>query len=267
MLLVLFIIDSLILLTCVALYIYAAITNTISPPEQPVRLFAPAHFAWLFTYRFSAAITGIFFFITYATVVTFIMYQGFEKTQCTEVIYFCVFLIGCLLECCRLMVPLFGLWKTSSTMLILASRTMLMGRFLAPLGMVAAAVFNETSQRQNVERNCILLLIVALGSALLYPLDTTHFTTTCSVLWGMRTLLKTMRIALYLVTIASMALGAYTKSSHESRNSVIGCAIFMGGYFVLCMADCYMVLSLGASLLVGGTAYYLRTIHSLYMWR
>ena len=265
-LLIFFAVSLLLLITTLGQFIFAALHSGITPPENTVRTIEAFDNAGPFKYDFKAVIIGIFAFSIYVSSVSIIIYANFEKTQSIEIIYFALFLLGCLTESIRILLAEFDLWQTYSKLLITAGKIIIAGRILTPLSLFFAGTFSETSQRQNVERNIILLIVVSIGLGFLYPLNTLETTSTCAVLWAYPKLFVTVRIFIFLSAIACMFFNAITNNSKEMLRSTIGCILLIIGYLFLISCDCYFNLSFGAALMIAGTFLYLRSVHLIYMW-
>ena len=262
-----FIISLICSLIYAGLYIYAFVKGGITPPENPLRPLRIYGDKKLFTYSFIASLFGIAVFVLYVPVVTFVLLTGFEKTQSIEIMYFSGFLLASFTEGFRILLPLFGLWKTYTTLFIFSSRIVFAGRILAPLSLLFAAIFSETEQRQNVERNYIVLLVVAILFGMLAPLDTMSIVSTCTVLWGYAPLFNTIRLLMFILTLITTLVNAFTKDSMELKENAAGFAFLMSGYSLLLACDNYLILFLGTGLFAFGTVLYLKSIHTLYLWR
>ena len=249
----------------IALFFHALLNKHISNPDTLVRLLKLPD-TKLFGYRQPATISAIICFELYAVLTTIFLYFHFEKTQAMEVIYFCGFLIGCLCEGVRLLVPTYNLWHASS-MQIFVTRTILTGRILAPLSLLFSALFNETEKRQYAERNFIIMLQLAIMAGLLYPLQTFHISSEFTSGWGLRALFHSIRIGLILATLSVTIYKGLTNNVSETIKQSIALLILLTGYTLLCRTDCYFNLAIGFLLQVSGTVYYLLTLHSMYLWK
>ena len=237
----------------------------VSAPVGAVRTFYL--FSKIIPQNFTATIIATSFFAFYVPVVVAFLYFGFEKTQSLEIIYFFAFLIGCLFEVSRLLVPIDSLWRTTSSPLLVIGRIVIAGRVLAPIGLLFASLFSSNDQRQNVERNFVIMVVIAILVGKLFPLNTMKTTTTCTVQWGYTKLFSTLRFCILFVTVLTLFISSYRNNSPEFKNESVGCLSLESGYYFLCAADNYVFLILGSILLTLGTFLYLRAIHSIYLWR
>lgn len=247
-------------------FIIAAVNHGVTPPEGTIRTVIPFDGKGPFTYNFTAVIISIFAFGIYTSAVSIIIYLSFEKTQSIEIIYFLLFLFSCLIENVRILMAEFDLWQTYSKLLIYIGKAVIASRIIAPVSLLFASLFNETSQRQNVERNLILIIVVSISLGILYPLDTLKTTSTLTVMWGYRRLFITVRIFVFLSTVLSMIINAVTNSSIDMYKSVVGYVALVAGYLLLIGCDNYFNLIAGSVLLAFGTFRYLRYIHKIYLW-
>lgn len=247
-------------------YIFALINNAIIPPEAPMRYVSILENVPGFMYDYRASFLSIAVFIGFVPITSYILWNGFEKTQSSEVVYFSLFLLSCLSEGSRLSLPLFGLWKSYSRFFVFIGRLVFAGRFLAPCSFLLTALYSETEQRQDVDRNCIFVILLAIFTAILVPLDTSVVTSSCTIWWGYRTLFVIMRVLIYLLTFISLRLNAYKKDSSELKVNSIGFIILILGYSLLQASDNIVTLCVATVLFVSGTVVYLRSLHSRYLW-
>lgn len=262
-----FIISLVCSLVYASFYIYALVTKRVVPPEGTVRPLALFEGRVLFSYSFVASLISITLFIVYVPIGMFVLLSGFEKTQSIEVIYFSGFLIGCFTEGIRIILPLFGLWKTYTSLFIFTGRLVFAGRVLASLSLLFAAIFSETEQRQNVERNYIVLIVVSALLGMLTPLDTASIVSTCTVKWGYAKMFNAMRLLIFICTMITTVINAITKDSVELKENAVGYALLLSGYSLLLAADNYFILIIATILFGIGNVLYLRSIHTLYLWR
>ena len=263
---VFFLIASLVFLFYMVFLAYAFFSHGITPPENYIRTLKLASKISFLPYSFSAVLFSLIAFSLYVPITSFVIYESFEKTQCLEVIYFAAFLIGCLLECMRFFVPLFELWKSYSAFLMFIGNSVITGRLLCVLSLLFASLFSETEQRQNAERNFVILLSASVICGFLVPLNTTQTTSTCMVLWGYRNVFFVIRLSLFLAAVSVLIVNAIRKSSKDLRYTSVGVTLLYIGYSFLCSADNYVYFILGSVLLIAGTFMYLHSIHRLYMW-
>ena len=263
LLLVLLIVSLSLLLADSTLLFYNLYKGTLTAPDTfPVKR-VPIFFTG--GYSFSAVILSIFIFLIYAAISVFYVYFEFEKTQSTEIIFFAMFLVGCLSESLRLCIPFFNLWHTISSFLVFSGRIVIFGRTIAPLALLFVAVFSGTEQRQYVERNLIILIIVAVTIALLLPLDTVNVLPNCCVLWGFSSAFLVVRILVLAATALSLFINSFAMGRTEKTPyGFLGLAV---GYEICCYSSSYASLIPGAALLFAGTAVYLGSLHSQYLWK
>jgi hypothetical protein len=254
-------------LVYLGMYIYASVAGKIIPINnfiRPISLFVNNK---LFSYSFAASIIGISIFIIYVPIVMFVLFSGFEKTQSIEIIYFSGFVLACLAESLRITLPLSGLWQTYSSLFLLAGRVVYTGRILASISFLFAAIFNGSEQRQNVERNYLILLVVSLMLGIILPLDTSRILSTCIMHCGFNGLFNVIRFILFLTTLATIVINAVTKDSSELKENAVGYVALMIGYELLQKTDNYMTLIIATLFFAIGNVLYLRSIHTMYMWQ
>jgi len=221
----------------------------------------------LFKYSFKAVIFSIVFFMLYASLGTFLVYRNFEKTQSTEVFFFSGFLISCMTESLRLLIPLFGLWQSFSPLFVFTGRAIFFGRLLCPLSFLFSSIMNIPEQHMDIERNYTIMLVISIVFAAVIPLNTVTPSGLCTLHWGYSRLFMLIRIVFFLITITSMFINAYQRESTELFHSSFGFIIFMAGYIFLLEAGNYFNLMIGITLISAGSYEYLSKIHHLYLWK
>ena len=257
-------------LACIALilacFIIALVTHSIVPP-QDIRLPAFLSHISFAQYNMIAMLVSIAIMMLYVPITLFLLVRYFENTQSTEVIFFSCALIGFLCEGARFMIPLFGLWQSYSQLLFFIGRIVLNGRILVPLSFFAAATMSETEQRQDVERNVTVLLGLSIVIALTMPLNTAQITTTGMIVTGFARVFTIIRILICLVTLFSFYVNARRHDSPELKSITVFSAVLMIGYGCLLIADNFLFMGIGTVALAIGTAYFLKKLHALYMWK
>ncbi len=229
--------------------------------------FDKLHKSFLFKFNFPITIAGIFFLGFYVTIVLFVLNLGFRKNLSLELTYFTLFLFGCQIEILRLLLPTFGLWKTSSLLLILIGRTIIGARMLCVVSLFLTPFFDEAKDSNSVERNILIALLVSAGIAAFIPLDTNYTTYTMTVMWGMKGAFLSLRTIIIVCTLVAMFINAYQRSSKQYLGLIIGYSLLILGYQFMIAADCYFLFVLAVILMTAGTSVYLRFIHLIYLWK
>lgn len=268
-LLVAFIIFSSLIFILSAVRLALSIYNgTILIPEnlaRPLSIKLPNN--WLFNYNFYASASGIMLFFLYSIFITIFVFFYFEKTQAIEIIYFMAFVIGCLLEGCRIFVPTENLWKPTSMILAIISRIIITGRMAASFGLLFSALFNEVEQRQYVERNFVILFMLSILIGKMYPISTMEILTTYTTQIGEKVLFSVFEHVLMISTLLIITYEGISNHLENISNQVIGCALIIIGHKLLCGADCYITVALGITSLTAGSLVYLKYLHSIYLWK
>ncbi|MDE5899491.1 MAG: hypothetical protein K2H09_09570 [Treponemataceae bacterium] len=215
-----------------------------------------------FRFHFMTVIMAIFILLIYAFINFLYINVEFEKTQSTKIIYFAVYLIGCLAESARLCVPLMNLWHSSSLVASLCSRIVLFGRTIAPLSLLFAVVYNDDKHRQDIEQNLVILLIVSIVIAKIIPLNTAAMLPVCRFGWGGSALFTTMRYIIIVVTAISQILLAI--QSNVGSKYPYGFLLLAAGYMILCDTYCPAEFVAGTAAIISGTFIYLKNLHRMY---
>ncbi|MCR4822201.1 MAG: hypothetical protein K5873_04940 [Treponema sp.] len=215
---------------------------------------------------FPAVMVSFVVLILYVPVCFFLLIHFFEHTQTTEIIFFTGFLIACSAEIARFITICFGLWLTFSNLLIFMGTVVLFGRTLAPLSFLCAALLSETSQRQDIERNYVIMMIVSIAFAAVIPMNTAKISSTGLVSEGFLSQVNILRFLLLATTILSFYIHGIKRNSSEHKQLALSSLILLSGYTLMVSCDSYFFLIAGSAGLIYGTYRYMNYLHRLYMW-
>lgn len=215
---------------------------------------------------FTAVMISFAIIILYVPLCFFILIRFFENTQTSEIIFFTGFLIACSAEIARFLTICLGLWLSFSNILIIMGNLVLFGRTLAPLSFLCAALLSDTAQRQDIERNYLIMTVIAVVFAVVIPMNTGNIASTGLVTEGFITQINIMRFLLLLTAVFSFYIHGAKKNSLEHKHLASSSFILLIGYSLLVSCDSYFFLVLGTAGLAGGTYLYLTYLHRLYMW-
>lgn len=218
-------------------------------------------------YHFSATMLAIAVLVLYVPVVLALLLLAFENTQTSELLFFATFLLGCLCEGSRLLIPLFALGESFSQLQLFMGRALFVGRMLAPLSFVGAAILSDSDQRQDLERNVLIIIAAAILTALAVPLNTAQVTTACTITWGFPRLFTAMRALFVVTAVVSFWLNGWRHDTAELRHIALASLLVLCGYQLLACADNFVFLIIGLALLSMGTYLLLTKLHKLYMWK
>ena len=202
----------------------------------------------------------------YVPLCFFMLIHYFENTQTSEIIFFTGFLVACMAEMARFITICLGLWLSFSNMLIFAGKIVLFGRTLAPLSFLCAAILSEISQRQDVERNYLIMVTASIVFAAIIPMNTARIASTGLVTEGFMTLIDILRLLLFVTATASFLIQGIKKNSNEYKQLALATFMLILGYSMLISCDNFLFLAAGTFGLAFGTYRYILFIHKMYMW-
>lgn len=261
-----FLLSSLILLALMTvLFIISSLNHSIlTPPDLRI----PSFLSYIpfAKQNFASLLISFLILLLYVPLCFYMLLRFFENTQTSEIIFFTGFLVACMTESARFLTLCLGLWQTFSNMLILAGKIVLFGRTLAPLSFLCAAILSETDQRQDMERNYIILFTVAIVFAAVIPMNTARITSTALVTEGFMGLINATRFLIFGTMIISFLVQGIKKNSMEYMHLASSCCVLILGYTMLVSCDNFVFLILGTAGLSIGTFRYLKFIHKMYMW-
>lgn len=247
-------------------FIIALVNKAITPPPD-LRI---PHFMTklpLLKYSFAATMISICLIVIYVPAATFFSLKLFQNTQSTEIVFFLAFLTGCLCEGVRFLTPLFGLWSTFSDLLFFCGRIIFTGRLLCPLSFLFAAITNSVEHRQDIERNITILFAVCVVFAVIVPINTARISSAGTITWGFPALFYVSRFCFALLAALSFLITGIQYNTREYKKLAVSMFVLLMGYGLLVIADNFFFMAAGILLLAGGSYIYLKTLHSIYMWR
>ena len=208
--------------------------------------------------------SGIFILMIYICVTTFIIYHSFEKTQAPDIVFFLLFLVACLCDTSRLMVPMFQVSGSFSLFMLRIGNITLFARLLAPLALMGNTVMITDDFRQSTDRNCIILIIVSMFFAELIPLNTAIVLPNFCISYGYE---KAIRWFCFLTCLVStIALFQTNKKNEYKQIMTLGFILLCIGYSLIFY--CFNIANLAAGIIFlgGGTYLYLTEVHKHYLW-
>lgn len=262
----LFFLSSLIIEIClITLFIVAQIRHSIiNPPDLRIPHFI--NYIPFLKNNFIAVEISFGILFLYIPICFYVLIRYFENTQTSEIIFFTGFLIACMGEYARFITICLGLWQSFTNALIFTGNIVLFGRTLAPLSFLCAAILSEGSQKQDVERNYIIMLTGSIVFAALVPVNTARITSTGLVTEGFMTLINFFRVSIVLTAIASFLVLGFKKNSREQKHLASSSSLLLLAYLMLISCDNFVYLVLGTAGLIAGTFRYFYFIHKMYMW-
>lgn len=182
----------------------------------------------------------------------------FEKTQPVPLAYILCFVAACFLEEVRLLTPIFNLWKATQVSIIIA-RVILFARFLTPLSLLFASIYNKASQRQYTFQNIIIILIASAFVASIFPLDTMHPNPLGYIDFALNKTLTVTRYILFVLAILCQLVDYIQNTTKYSFPYAL--TLLSTGYITLCKTQTLSSLVIGTVAFVLGGILYLVDLH------
>ena len=206
------------------------------------------------------SVISLFFLCLFACVTSFIIRYSFEKTQSPEIIFFLGFLISCLLEGFRLLIPILDLWNNYSKLIILIGKAAYTGRLIFISSFLLTAFVSRENQNQDTERNLLIIILIALLFAEFLPINTGK--TLPSIMPSIR--FSSMFFIIFFVIgfITCVTLFLLNK-----KEIILGYIFMVFGYFFLITCENFIQCVLGIFFLSVGTFNYLKKMHNYYLWQ
>ena len=243
---------------------YKALNGRVGLADKAIRPFYV--FSDMLPVSFPAVAAGAIFFMLYVCVCTLAVYLMFEKTQAIEISYFSGFLIGCCFEGTRLLISVKDFLPSSWSVIFMA-RMVLAGRILCPMSLLFAALLRENEQRQNFERNFLIMVIISAFLGMMLPMNSLNISTTSTMFCGCRGMLIIYVGVVSAMTGLTLFMHYHQSKSNNSALILASYAVMVVGYLILCNEDNYFALTAGVAMFASGTMGYLKGLHTSYLWK
>ena len=256
----LFILTLVLLLIFLAMIFYSIINKNYFPPafiEHKGRSF------FLFRYSPHCVLAALLFELIYILASTLIIHRSFQKTQASEVIYLTLFLFAMLFDTSRIIIILFNITKTYSSLLIACGNFTLFSRVLYPIALLFTVILSNPEQRPNIERNIFLTLLGAVFLTQFIPLNSAIMNDNFTVNFAYRRIL--IFVGIFSILIALIALFAKNRQHFTNQITTLGFAMIGGGTAVLFVASSVFFLMISIFLLCMGTFLFLHELHKQYL--
>ncbi|MDR1420086.1 MAG: hypothetical protein LBI86_06920 [Treponema sp.] len=209
-----------------------------------------------------AAIGGSVF---YAFIAAVLIYRYFEKTQSPEILFIAFFVFSFAVEGMRVVVPISRIIVLPGFYLLMASRLLLFGRYFGIFSLFAASVcaagFEVQKQRNILFVTALATLVIALG----VPVNTLTWDSTFSMISGYTHMFRMVESGVFIITIASFLISAYSRGSGEFVFIGLGIFLAFAGRLLLQGADSWPGLA-GLPVLAAGTWIICVRLHRVYLW-
>lgn len=219
---------------------------------------------FLLTYRPWCTLAGIFLILLYTCITSLIIFHSFEKTQAPDMAFFLLFLLACLCDASRLVVPLMHLSQNYSLLLLKIGNIQLFARLIAPLALMGTTILSSEELKQNTDKNCLILIITAIFFAEFIPLNTAVILPNFNISYGY---VKPIRLFSFAVIImSSIALFISNRKNDYRQLMTLGFIMLSLGYTLIFYCFNILVLVSGAFFLGLGTTFFLNETHRHYLW-
>ncbi|GMO58033.1 MAG: hypothetical protein Ta2A_03420 [Treponemataceae bacterium] len=164
-----------------------------------------------FSYNFFAVLFSVFALSFTMPVTMILIYIHFEKTQSQECVYFSAFLLACLAETVRIIIPIASLWDSNTMLLFACAKIIFFGRILAPLSFVFFVLSTAIGQTSESGSHFFVLLLLSSVFALIIPVNTLHVLPACTVEFGFSRVFDVTKIVFFVLTAIAFFLNAREK--------------------------------------------------------
>ncbi len=257
----LFIISTIILFSEIFLLLWQLLTKNLNIQA----LYSSKSTFFLTKYNPYIVLVSLFYQITYVSVSSMILFRSFEKTQASDIVYFCLFLIACLVDSFRLLIPLLNISETYSNLLIFCGNATVFARLMIPLSLLCTTILGTIEQRQEIEKNIFIITLISIFFAQIIPLNTAVTCSNYSVDFAFK---RTINLASMIIIAASIIyLFVENKNHLYSQKTTIGFSLLAIGIYMLFDSTNLLKFTIASVFLSAGTFLYLRQLHNQYLWK
>ena len=219
---------------------------------------------FLTVYNPYVALASIYIQILYVIVASYLLFRIFEKTQASDIVYFHLFLVSCLIDSFRLWIPLFNAFNSYSNLLVFCGNSVLFGRLLIPFSLLFTVYMGDIEKRQDIEKNIFILFCTAFFFAHYIPLNTAITNPNFSIDYSFSKIIKITTI----IVIASCTIHLFIQNyqNRRSQKTAFGYLLIYIGISFLFNAVSIVLIVVAVPTLTTGTILYLRGLHNQYLW-
>lgn len=219
---------------------------------------------FLHSYNIIYVYIGIAFLACYTVVTSILLKLSFEKTQSSEVIYILLFLSSFVFDSSRILVPFYYSEGSHSNFIFTIGTCILMARILAPLSLLSLNIFNTEEERQNTERNLLMILVCAMTFAVFIPLNTNIIYSNFTIYYSFYKALISTSVTIIILTIFVSFIKQLRNKSKQTIT--IGYGLLSFGYLIEFDTSTLLSLISGSTFMIIGTFLYLKALHERYMF-
>jgi hypothetical protein len=204
--------------------------------------------------------------VIYAFVALILIYYFFEKTQSPEILFFTLFVLSFSFEGMRLVVPMQKVREIPALYLLMASRILLFGRFFGIFSLFAASVYAAGLEIQKQQNIIMVIALITLVITLGIPIDVLTWDTSYCMINGFTSVFRMIEAGIFLITILSFFISAYSRGSREYIFIGIGSFLVFLGRNLLLTTDTWITPLPGLLALIMGTWFICTYLHKVYLW-
>ncbi|MCF0242637.1 MAG: hypothetical protein HUK25_08370 [Treponema sp.] len=217
-----------------------------------------------FDYHPFSVYNSIFFMNVYVVVASFVVSQAFEKTQSSELVFYFCFLVACLAECARLYIPFLVASKPFTGFIVFFGRFSTFARILAPLALLFSTIMTGPEQRQNLERNLLLIIVISIFAAFILPLNTGVLEKTFRIHVGFDRIVVIIEILVHSSAVISLFISNIQNGYKQW--TTLGLALIIAGFVLGINGINLFVFNLAAICTSAGTFLYLNSLHNRHLY-
>ncbi len=251
-----------VLVTITAIVLIQILRGSVSFEEFD--LFKTEGKPFMLQYSPISVIAAIFTELLFAVLSFYILLRAFSKTQAQNLLFFYLFLTGVILDCVRIVIPVFDVAKTYSSLLIACGNTSIFANLIIPLSLLGTTISADEDQKINLEQLLFSAILLSLFFASIIPLNTSRLLPNFCVDFGFKKTIFSLNMICYIASITILII-SNAKKKYKQLTS-IGFSLMIIGLTILRGTSTYAGLVVGFIFASFGQIMYLRELHHQYLW-
>lgn len=207
---------------------------------------------------------SIIFLNIYVCTSSYSLYRSFEKTQASNIIYFNLFLTGCLANCFRIFIPSLISHGTFSNLIIILGNIIVYAKLIIPISILYTTIMEDSDKKHNTEQNIFIIILSAIFFAGIIPINSAKINPNLTIDHSLKSILNLYSIVTILLSLISLYLK--NLKNQNSQKTTIGLIFISIGLIFIFDSINLLKLILGTLSLSFGTFYYIHELHKEYLW-
>ncbi len=207
------------------------------------------------------------FLLVFSLVYGIVLRISFSKTLSAEMFFFSIFIITLSFEALRGIILYLSLKSAPFLFGIVATKAVLFARFMRAYAIFGAGLsaYGTRNPKTGIFLGVGALLAFAFAAAV--PVDATRRSFDLLFYTSAEKVMNIIILCSYFISLMTFVLAGYLKNMQEYSHMAIGLFItVMGTQMIILLPDLIPISGAGILLLTGGSIFFSKRTHDLYLW-